>query len=125
MLSFLNIIDLETGRQIRAAELGFEAREPSFVDGGIAFLRDGEPVKLDLTSGEIAPIVSLPEPVETDAQLEFLSPEENNVAYVALVVRGVTVARFMGNSGSLGARPLSPDGTKIVFIGLPSQRGFG
>lgn len=132
MQSFLNIIDLETGRQIRAAELGYYAERPSFCEGGsIRFYRDGKPMLMSLESGAIQPdggsrLITAPD--SPNVRLGFLSEPVERVAYVELIFdngeSSRVLARFMGGEGSLGENPISPDRKKLVFFGYPSENGI-
>ncbi len=127
MRSFLNLIDLATGHQIRLAELGFKAEYPSFCDGGVSFKRGDDEYMLSLDDGSIrrgnsVDAINAPSlKPDGDASLRFLSDGEE-VRYCELTVGGRVVARFMGGEGSLGDVPVQ--GGKVVFIGYPSEDGI-
>ena len=126
MRSFLNIIDLQTGRQIRVAELGYRAASPSFADGGIAFRRcsDGEWLILSLEDGSVrhfdGNITNDPEPMFF---LKYNSEPEDGIAYVELtdISDNKVIARFMGGEDSLGARPCDDERRRVVFFGYPAD----
>ena len=126
MRSFLNMIDLETGRQIRVAELGYRAASPSFTDGGIAFRRrsDGKALFLSLEDGMILPFDGdiAPDP-EPGVFLKYNSQPEDGIAYVELTAKkdGHVIARFMGGEDSIGVKPVDDERRKVVFFGYPAE----
>ena len=126
MKSFLNIIDLETGRQIRVAELGYRASSPSFVGGGIAFRRasDGKAFILSLENGMVLPFDGdiAPDP-EPGVFLKYNSQPVDGIAYVELTSKkdGRVIARFMGGEDSLGEKPVDEEGRNVVFFGYPAE----
>lgn len=126
MKSFLNIIDLETGRQIRVAELGYRASSPSFVGGGIAFRRasDGKAFILSLENGMVLPFDGkiTPDP-EPGVFLKYNSQPVDGIAYVELTSKkdGRVIARFMGGEDSLGEKPVDEEGRNVVFFGYPAE----
>lgn len=132
--SFLNIIDLSSGRQIRAAEFGFRAEHPSFYKDGIRFKRDGKWLFISLETGKISEFDGQPSDGcghfegKPCARLRYVSEPENGVSYVELVLdtngEKRVLARFMGGESSLGEQPFSSDFSKIVFIGYPSEDGI-
>ena len=125
MGSYLNLIELATGRQLRLAQFGFHAERPSFVEGGICFFAEGRWKLFSLETGGIRDYSGeIPAP-GGDARIEFTFPPTDGVAYCKLIVGGDTVNNFMGGIGSIGAAPISPDGRMVVFIGYPSKEGFG
>ncbi len=127
MTSFLNLIDIPTGREIRLAELGFTAGDPSFADGGIVFSRGENWLRFDLESGRIIPATGIPDasPEDNGPHLRFANPAGGGLFYTELVYAGRTLVHFMGSGHSIGSNPLSPDGRQIVFVGYPSPAGFG
>lgn len=128
MQSFLNLIDLATGRQIRLAELGFKAESPSFFDGGITFERDGELYIFDLDTGRITkPAICIKQPhaeqtSTSEVKINFISAKVNGIGHCELIADGKVAARFMGSDKSLGECP-EKDG-KVVFFGYPSPEGI-
>lgn len=126
MKSFLNIIDLETGRQIRVAELGYRASSPSFTGGGITFRRasDGKAFILSLENGMVLPFDGeiTPDP-EPGVFLKYNSQPEDGIAYVELTSKkdGRVIARFMGGEDSLGEKPVDEEGRNVVFFGYPAE----
>ncbi|MCI8388254.1 MAG: hypothetical protein HFE63_07320 [Clostridiales bacterium] len=124
----MNIIDISSGRQIRAAELGYFAERPSFCDGGIKFFHNCEAYQLSLDTGEIIKLnetnSSPQHNSSSNVRLEFLSEPIDGIAYVALVLKQIDgssriLGRFMGSESSLGENPVSSDGNKVVFFGYP------
>ena len=111
MQSFLNLIDLATGRQSRLAELGFKAESPSFTDDGITFERDGELYRFDLGTGMITkPEICIKQPNTNNAgisevKLNFISGKINGIGHCELIADGKVAARFMGSAKSLGECP--------------------
>lgn len=128
MQSFLNLIDLATGRQIRLAELGFKAESPSFSDGGITFERDGELYRFDLDTGRITkPAICIKQPQAectsaSKVKIIFISAKVNGIGHCELIADGRVAARFMGSDKSLGECP-EKDG-RVVFFGYPSPDGI-
>ena len=125
MTSFLNLIDITTGRQIRLAEFGFEAKKPSFDMDKITFVRDSSLWSFDISTGMIKKIGNLPDSSATtdgSVKISFISDKHNGVGHCELIVNGKVIARFMGSEHSLGARP-EKDG-KVVFVGYPSEDGI-
>ena len=125
MTSFLNLIDLSTGRQIRLAEFGFEAKKPSFDMDKITFERDSSLWSFDISTGMIKKLGNLsPSPTATDGlvRISFISDKNNGVGHCELIANGKVIARFMGSEDSLGACP-EKDG-KVVFVGYPSEDGI-
>ena len=125
MQSFLNLIDLETGRQIRLAEFGFTASEPSFCEDSIIFTRDSTLWSFDISSGMIkrVNISSIPTyAADHEISISFISDKSNEIGHCELVVDRKVIARFMGSEKSLGVCP-EKDG-KVVFIGYPSEDGI-
>ncbi len=130
--SFLNIITLD-GREIRVAEFGFFADNPSF-DGNSIIFRHGKNYKrIDLVSG----VISESEPptccanISPDGnysvRLSFTSPLTDGRGYCEMVLRDnaggneQVLVRFMGCEGSIGAIPFSADSGNIVFFGYPED----
>lgn len=154
MRSYLNLIELSSGRQLRLAELGFSAERPSFCENGIEFSRaDGRKLCYSFKDGSISELSETRTAAETDGGreaesgadsgrvtefdtdtkaekrdyfLKFYSEPVGGIAYVGLTRRsdGAVIARFMGGEGSLGDSPVSPDGWKIVFFGYTNEREF-
>lgn len=128
MQSFLNLIDLATGRQIRLAELGFKAESPSFADDGITFERDGELYRFDLDTGRITkPAIYIKQPQAectstSKVKIIFISAKVNGIGHCELIADGRVAARFMGSDKSLGECP-EKDG-RVVFFGYPSPEGI-
>lgn len=126
MQSFLNLIELSTGRQIRLAEFGFKAEAPTFgSDGkGIFFTRDGETWSFDEDSGLIRRVAeqSLPSSSEQRVRINFISDVSDEIGHCELIADGRVVARFMGSERSIGAIP--ERGGRIIFIGYPSDNGI-
>ncbi len=126
MQSFLNLIELSTGRQIRLAEFGFKAEAPSFgSDGkGIFFNRDDTTWSFDEDSGMIRRVaeLSLPNGSEQQVKINFISDVSDGIGHCELIADGRVVARFMGSEHSIGAIP-ERDG-RIIFIGYPSDDGI-
>lgn len=124
MQSFLNLIDIQSGRQVRLAEFGFKAESPSFTDDKIIFVRDGEFWSFDEISGMIAKIQTCPPLSETssDVKLNLTSESSCEVELCELIVNNKIIARFMGNKNSLGLSP-ERDG-KVIFFGYPSPNGI-
>lgn len=128
MQSFLNLIDLATGRQIRLAELGFKAESPSFSDDGITFERDGELYKFDIDTGRITkPAICIKQPhaeqtSTSNVKLNFISEKVNGIGHCELIADGKVAARFMGSDKSIGECP-EKDG-RVVFFGYPSPEGI-
>ena len=124
MQSFLNLIDISTGRQVRLAEFGFEASSPSFCEDGVSFERGGSEWLFDLSTGLIKKRgeTSTRSDCVSDVKLNFISELENGFGHCELVAHGKVIARFMGSEKSLGAVP-EKDG-KVVFIGYPSPEGI-
>ena len=135
--SYLNIIEIESSRQIRAAEFGFYAEKPSFCLVGeneyILFERNNGKYLFSLADGSISKLksdtkVTFPTPsYDVEISLQTLS-DAGDTVYTALVLRradGETVlCRFMGTESSIGEYPLSYDGRRVVFFGYPSPKGL-
>lgn len=135
--SYLNIIEIESSRQIRAAEFGFYAEKPSFCLVGeneyILFERDNGKYLFSLADGSISKlkaemIVVFPAPSDDiEISLQTLS-DAGDTVYTALVLRRdkseTVLCRFMGTGNSIGEYPLSYDGRRIVFFGYPSPKGL-
>lgn len=134
MQSFLNIIDLASGRQIRAAEFGFYAERPSFcTDNTIRFYRGETAYLFSLETGSLSTdtggsCTKQPENNEPRIYLNYKSEPVNKIAYVELIYgdgAGIRVlGRFMGGTGTLGERPFTSDYCKAVFFGYPSEDGI-
>ncbi len=125
MQSYLNLIEIDTARQLRLAQFGFHATLPSFVEGGISFFADGRWKLFSLDTGMVCDYTGdLPARQEV-ARLEFTTPLTDGVGYCRLIVGSHVVNNFMGGDGSIGAAPISPDGKYAVYIGYPSKEGFG
>lgn len=124
MQSFLNLIELSTGRQLRLAEFGFTAEAPSFTDSGIIFSRDGELWSFDMNTGRIKRSSEVPCPVDkdTEVKINFISQPLDGIGHCELIAGGRIIARFMGSLGSIGSSPCR-DG-RVVFIGYPSPDGI-
>ncbi|MBQ8508570.1 MAG: hypothetical protein IJ493_01555 [Clostridia bacterium] len=123
--TYLNLLDLATGREIRAASLGFDADSPSFDGDGILLRRhDGAILRLSLETGMLSPAgVPLPPPdpsCPVTLRESTTIPSSGAIRYLELVLDGRILCRFMGQEGSLGARPLSSDGKTVVFCGYPT-----
>lgn len=136
MRSYLNIIDITSSREIRAAEFGFYAEKPSFCLLGdsecILFERDNIKYIFSLADGSISKFkeeteVQFPAPDDVEIYLQILS-DAGDTVYTALTLRrpdGDTVlCRFMGTVNSIGEHPLSRDGRQVVFFGYPSPKGL-
>ena len=136
MRSYLNIIDIKSSREIRAAEFGFYAEKPSFCLLGdsecILFERDNIKYIFSLADGSISRLkeeteVQFPAPDDVEIYLQILS-DAGDTVYTALTLRrpdGDTVlCRFMGTVNSIGEHPLSRDGRQVVFFGYPSPKGL-
>ena len=130
MRSFLNVIDLGSGRQIRVAEFGFYAERPSFhSDRDIGFFRGGKPFRLSLETGIVSSgaddIPPCPSTEKQRVYLNYKSSPSERTAYVELIYEDASerrvIARFMGGDGTLGARPFNSDYSKVVFFGYPSD----
>ncbi|MBE6613083.1 MAG: hypothetical protein E7632_11375 [Ruminococcaceae bacterium] len=124
MRSFLNILDMETGHEIRLAEFGFAASLPSFTEDGIVFRRDGRWWKICTDRGMIAPWDGEIPTAAHDLTLRFTSELSDGIGYCELVRCGQVLVRFMGSPDSIGSAPISPDGKKLVFFGYPNKE-FG
>lgn len=124
MQSFLNLIDIQSGRQVRLAEFGFKAESPSFTDDKIIFVRDGEFWSFDETGGMIAKIATCPPLSKTssDVKLNLTSKSSCEVELCELIVNNKIIARFMGTKDSIGLSP-ERDG-KVIFFGYPSPNGI-
>ena len=137
MRSYLNIIDITSSREIRAAEFGFCAKKPSFCLLGdsecILFERDNIKYIFSLADGSISRLkeeteVQVPAPPDdVEIYLQILS-DAGDTVYTALTLRrpdGDTVlCRFMGTVNSIGEHPLSRDGRHVVFFGYPCPKGL-
>lgn len=137
MRSYLNIIDIKSSREIRAAEFGFYAEKPSF-----CLLYDNECILFE--RGNIKYIFSLADgsisKLKAETKLAFPAPPDGvNICLQALSDAGDTVytaltlcrpdgdtvlCRFMGTVNSIGEHPLSRDGRHVVFFGYPSPKGL-
>ncbi|MBQ2766009.1 MAG: hypothetical protein IJF48_03400 [Clostridia bacterium] len=134
--SFLNIITLD-GKEIRIAEFGFFADSPSFDGNTVIFRRDGNHMRLDLTSGVISSCDAFStkkKRASTDGKysvrLEFTSPIIDGLGYCEMILRDTkndneqVLVRFMGCADSIGDMPFSVDSKQIVFFGYPADE-FG
>ena len=125
MGSYLNLIELDTGRQLRLAQFGFQAERPSITEGGICFLAEGKWKLFSLETGGISDYHGEIPPPDRRARLEFTSPLIGGVGYCRLIVGDRVVNNFMGGRDSLGDAPISLDGRMVAYIGYPSKEGFG
>lgn len=137
MRSYLNIIDIKSSREIRAAEFGFCAKKPSFCLLGdsecILFERDNIKYIFSLADGSISRLkeeteVQFPAPPDdVEIHLQILS-DAGDTVYTALTLHGsdgdTVLCRFMGTVNSIGEHPLSRDGRQVVFFGYPSPKGL-
>ena len=137
MRSYLNIIDITSSREIRAAEFGFYAEKPSFCLLGenecILFERDNIKYIFSLADGSISRLkeeteVQFPAPPdEVEIFLQTLS-DAGDTVHTALTLHGsdgdTVLCRFMGTVNSIGEHPLSRDGRQVVFFGYPSPKGL-
>lgn len=125
MISFLNLIDLDSGRQVRLAEFGFYAESPSFCGDDIVFYRDGKCWRFDSNSGAISAFDDeIPEKCEerSSVKLNFISEIVDGIGHCELLAGGKVAVRFMGSERSIGAVP--EKNGKVVFIGYPSPNGM-
>ena len=137
MRSYLNIIDITSSREIRAAEFGFYAEKPSFCLLGdsecILFERDNIKYIFSLADGSISKLkaetkLAFPAPPDgVNICLQALS-DAGDTVYTALTLRRsddeVILCRFMGTADSIGEHPLSFDGKRVVFTGYPNPKGL-
>lgn len=133
--SYLNIIDIDSSREVRAAEFGFCAKKPSFCRIGdsecITFKRDNKKYLFSLNDGSISEPsteVTYPAlPSSAEIKLQALS-DSGDTVYFALTLRRsdgeVILCRFMGTDDSIGEHPLSFDGKRVVFTGYPNPKGL-
>ena len=124
MASYLNLIELATGRELRLAQFGFHAERPSFVESGICFLTDGKWKHFSLETGGVSDYSGALPAKSGGARIEFTFPPESGIGYCQLIVAGAVVNNFMGSAASIGDAPISPDGRMVVFVGYPSREGF-
>ena len=137
MRAYLNIIDITSSREIRAAEFGFYAEKPSFCllydNECILFERGNIKYIFSLADGSISKLkaetkVAFPAP-PNDAEifLQTLS-DAGDTVYTALTLHGsdgdTVLCRFMGTVNSIGEHPLSFDGKRVVFTGYPNPKGL-
>ena len=137
MRSYLNIIDITSSREIRAAEFGFYAEKPSFCllydNECILFERGNIKYIFSLADGSISRLkeeteVQFPAPPDdVEIFLQILS-DAGDTVYTALTLHGsdgdTVLCRFMGTVNSIGEHPLSRDGRQVVFFGYPSPKGL-
>ena len=124
MRSFLNLLEIDTGREIRIAEFGFAASLPSFADGGIVFRRDGSWWKLSPDTGMLSRFSGEIPDVPHSIALRFTSEFKDGIAYCELVSGERVLVRFMGSHDCIGSAPVSSDGKQLVFFGYPAHE-FG
>ncbi len=136
MRSYLNIIDITSSREIRAAEFGFYAEKPSFCllydNECILFERGNIKYIFSLADGSISRLkeeteVQFPAPDDVEIYLQILS-DAGDTVYTALTLHGsdgdTVLCRFMGTVNSIGEHPLSRDGRHVVFFGYPCPKGL-
>ncbi len=134
--SFLNLLDLSTGREVRAAEFGFDADSPSFAGNTVVFRQSNRVRSLDLSTGQLADAAGFPGEYEGPVfspdrkallSLRWASEPADGDGYVMLVLtedaEERVLVRFMGSERSLGIKPFSDDGRTVVFFGYPSEGG--
>ena len=124
MRSFLNLLETTTGHEIRLAEFGFFADQPSFVDGGIAFYRGDVCMLFSPDTGMLSPYHGEIPSREHGLVLNFTSEFTDGIAYCELIRNGDVLVRFMGSHGSIGKNPIASDGKTVVFFGYPAME-FG
>lgn len=123
MRSFLNIINIKTGRQIRIAELPDGYSYPSFYDNHIIFYKGNEAFSLSLDSGKIERRQVEIEASPTAVRLNFTSELTDGIGYCELIYGEKVLSRFMGSYGSIGSAPIKNE--EVVYFGYSNENSFG